>query len=123
MFTDPPLAMIGRLDGDRLVTGEADYRDQGRARIEDRAEGLVRLHADAGDGRLLGAELFCPSADHLGHLLAWSIEAEQTTEALLDRPFYHPTLEEGFKPALRSICRQVGLTPPTMRDEGSPSGG
>jgi dihydrolipoamide dehydrogenase len=28
MFTDPPLATIGRTNGEHLVTGEADYRDQ-----------------------------------------------------------------------------------------------
>jgi dihydrolipoamide dehydrogenase len=121
--TDPPLASVGRHDTERLVLGEADYRDQGRAKVEARAEGLVRLHADPDDGCLEGAELFCPGADHLGHLLAWSIEARQNTEALLNRPFYHPTLEEGLKPALRAICKQVGISPPTTRDEGSPSGG
>jgi dihydrolipoamide dehydrogenase len=123
MFTDPPLATVGRTDGEHLVTGEADYRDQGRARMEDRAEGIARLHVAAADGRLVGAELFRPDADHLGHLIAWSIEAKQTTAMLLDRPFYHPTTEEGLKSALRSICSPVGLKPPAARDEGSPAGG
>lgn len=123
MFTDPPLAVIGRQAGGELVTGEADFRDQGRAKIEARAHGMARLHALPGDGRLVGATLFCPGADHLGHLLAWSIEDELTTDRLLDRPFYHPTYEEGLKPALRSICRQVSLIVPDARDEGSPAGG
>ena len=122
MFTDPPLATIGRIDGQRLVTGDSDYRDQGRARIEDRADGIVRLHAEAGDGRLVGAELFCPGADHLGHLIAWSIEADETAEILLDRPFYHPTFEEGLKPALRAICGRIGLQPQPACDGGSPTG-
>lgn len=122
MFTDPPLATVGRHGGDGLVVGKADYRHQGRARVEAKAEGLAQLFADPGDGRLLGALLFCPGADHLGHLLAWSIESGATAADLLQRPFYHPTLEEGLKPALRAICAQVGLQPPAVSDEGGPSG-
>jgi dihydrolipoamide dehydrogenase len=122
MFTDPPLALVGRHGGHGLATGETDYGDQGRAKVEAKAEGLARLFADAADGRTVGAILFCPGADHLGHLLAWSIETGATAADLLQRPFYHPTFEEGLKPALRAISAAVGLTPPAMSDEGGPSG-
>lgn len=122
MFTDPPVAIFGRTSPDTLVVGEASYEDQGRACVEGRAEGLVQLFAEPGDGRLLGATLFCPGADHLGHLLAWSIESGATADDLLDRPFYHPTFEEGLKPALRSICKQVGVQLPDVSDEGGPPG-
>ena len=123
MFTDPPLAVVGRRAGEELVAGDADYRQQGRARVDGHAKGIVRLFAEPGEGRLTGATLLCPGADHLGHLLAWSIESGATTKALLDRPYYHPTLEEGLRPALRAICQQIGLSAPETRDEGSPSGG
>ena len=122
MFTDPPVATIGRTDADGLVTGQADYTDQGRARVQGMAQGLAHLHADPGDGRLLGAVLFCPAADHLGHLIAWAIEDGRTARELLQRPFYHPTLEEGLKPALRQICASVGTTPEGGSDEGTPAG-
>lgn len=122
-FTDPPLALIGRRAGEELVAGDADCRQQGRARVDGHAEGIARLFAEPGEGRLTGAVLLCPGADHLGHLLAWSIESGATTKDLLDRPYYHPTLEEGLKPALRAICKQIGLSAPETRDEGTPSGG
>ncbi|TVV73334.1 dihydrolipoyl dehydrogenase [Sphingomonas solaris] len=122
MFTDPPLAIVGRKAADDLVTGTADYRDQGRARVEARADGMAQLRAAPGDGRLLGATLLCPGADHLGHLLAWSIESGATAGDLLARPFYHPTLEEGLKPALRAICAQVGVKLPAGSDEEGASG-
>jgi len=41
---------------------------------------------------------------HIAHLLAWAIERGETAAALLKLPFYHPTFEEGLKPALREIC-------------------
>jgi dihydrolipoamide dehydrogenase len=95
MFTDPPLAVIGRIDAPTQVTGKADYSDQGRARIEARAMGLVHLYADPDDGRLRGAILLCPAADHLAHLIAWAIESGLTASALLELPFIIPCLRRG----------------------------
>jgi dihydrolipoamide dehydrogenase len=43
-----------------------------------------------------------PAAEHLAHLLAWSIEAERTVQQMLDSPFYHPVIEEGVRTALRN---------------------
>ena len=122
MFTDPPLALIGEHSGASLIRGESDYRHQGRARVEARAQGLACIYADRTNARVKGAALFCPGADHLSHLLAWAIEDELDATALLDRPFYHPTFEEGLKPALRQICARVGAASPSSRDEGAASG-
>ena len=82
----------------------------------------MRIHADATNARLKGATLFCPAADHLSHLLAWAIEEGLEASTLLDRPYYHPTFEEGLKPALREICAQVGIAYPAVRDEGAAPG-
>lgn len=122
MFTDPPLAVVGQPPGDDAVTGEASYEDQGRAKVEARNVGRVHLHAAKHDGRLTGAVLLGPGMDHIAHLLAWSIERGETASSLLDRPFYHPTFEEGLKPALRAICESVHATMAPDRDEGGPAG-
>ncbi|MAM63613.1 dihydrolipoyl dehydrogenase [Maritimibacter sp. UBA3975] len=121
-FTQPPLASVGTGPDESDKIGSADYTDQGRAKVDDVAVGLVRLYAAAPDGRLTGADLFCPGADHLGHLIAWAIESGRTASELLDHPFYHPTLEEGLRGALREICGSVPLELPADRDEGSPPG-
>lgn len=121
-FSDPPYATVGAPCDEDMAVGEASYADQGRARLMACNKGLVRLYADRRDGRLLGAALFAPGAEHLAHLLAWAIETEQTATNLLSRPFYHPTLEEGLKPALRGICAAVHAPVPRERDEGAPSG-
>lgn len=120
-FTDPPLAIVGEAPEDNSVVGCASYTDQGRAKVEERAKGLVRLYA-APEGRLTGAELFCPGADHMAHLLAYAIQRGDTASELLAMPFYHPTLEEGLKPALRDICAGTPIAQPVDRDPGDAPG-
>jgi dihydrolipoamide dehydrogenase len=106
IFLDPPVAVVGAPSTDRSIVGTATFADQGRAKIEDRNTGLIRLYADR-DSRLSGATLMGPAMDHIAHLLAWAIERKQTIGDMLTLPFYHPTLEEGLKPALRQICEAV----------------
>ena len=104
MFTDPPLAVVGAPPTNRSTIGTASYVDQGRAKIEACNAGLVRICADSETGVLTGAVLLGPGMDHIAHLLAWAIERRETAGRLLMLPYYHPTLEEGLKPALRQIC-------------------
>ena len=66
-----------------------------------RNAGLLHVYADIATGRLLGAEMIGPDAEHIGHLLAWSIQAEWTVAQALAMPFYHPVVEEGLRTALR----------------------
>ena len=63
--------------------------------------------AVARDGRLLGAELVGPRAEHLAHLLAWAHQSGMTVADMLKMPFYHPVVEEGLRTALRDACRKL----------------
>ena len=123
IFTDPPVVQVGRAPQGEALTGRSDYGDQGRARVEARGHGQVLLQAAAPDGRLTGAEICAPGGEHLGHLLAWAITEGHTASDLLSRPFYHPTLEEGLRNALRDICRATSRPLPGDQDEGAPPGG
>jgi dihydrolipoamide dehydrogenase len=77
------------------------FEDQGRSRVMLRNLGLLHVYADASDGRVLGAELMGPDAEHLAHLLAWGIQSGMTVARMLEMPFYHPVVEEGLRTALR----------------------
>jgi dihydrolipoamide dehydrogenase len=111
VFSDPNLAQVGRrfseLDRDRVVTGEARYANQGRARMTARNAGLLRICAARKDGKLVGAELFAPEGEHLAHWLALAIHRGTTVFELLRAPFYHPTVEEGLRTALLAIAEQL----------------
>ena len=122
MFTDPAVAVIGDTQAEDAITGTASFEDQGRARVMATNRGFVRLYANRGDGRLIGAIVAAPAGEHLAHLLAFAIEQGCTATRLLDMPIYHPTYEEGLKPALREICKCAGTEPPADRDEGGPGG-
>ena len=119
MFTDPALAILGdATDGTEAVIGCASYEDQGRARIMGRNAGMIRIYAEGTTGRLIAAAMAAPGVEHMAHLIAWAIEQRQTASDLLQRPIYHPTLEEGLRSALREICDQVHTPIPADQDEG-----
>lgn len=107
VFSDPQVALIGaRFDelteaGTDFVIGEVSFEDQGRARVMLQNRGMCRLYVEPVTGRLLGAELACPRAEHLGHLLAWAHQEKLTVARMLEMPFYHPVIEEGLRTALR----------------------
>lgn len=65
MFTDPPLATIGVSPSDVMMVGSSSYGDQGRARVEGRNAGLIRIYADREGGVVKGACLFAPGMDHI----------------------------------------------------------
>lgn len=122
VFTDPQVVSIGKSEADSAVSGTSDFTDQGRARVEARNEGALTIYAAAPDGVLIGADLIAPAGEHLGHLLAWLIEQQKTATQVLEMPFYHPTIEEGLKEALRTVCAATPISVPADHDRGSPPG-
>jgi dihydrolipoamide dehydrogenase len=107
VFTDPQVAIVGGgfagLRAFNLAAGEVSFSDQGRSRVMLRNRGHLRVYADAASGRFLGAEMVGPDAEHIGHLLAWALQAGMTVPQMLDMPFYHPVVEEGLRTALRDL--------------------
>ena len=113
IFSSPEMASVGKnvkqlLDKKiEFVTGFVDYSKQGRAIVNAKNQGAVEVYIDKTSRKILGAELFCYEAEHLAHLLAWMVNESPTVDDLLDKPFYHPTLEEGLRTALKHARRQL----------------
>jgi dihydrolipoamide dehydrogenase len=107
VFTDPQIAIVGggyqALEPGRFGTGQVSFEDQGRSRILFKNQGLLNVYGDIATGRLLGAEMIGPAAEHLGHLLAWALQNQNTIAEMLEMPFYHPVIEEGLRTALRDL--------------------
>lgn len=111
VFSDPQIALVGtphaRLQAGQYVTGAVDFSDQGRSRVMLKNRGLLHVYADIATGRFLGAEMIGPSAEHMGHLLAWAAQQELTIARMLEMPFYHPVVEEGLRTALRDAAARL----------------
>jgi dihydrolipoamide dehydrogenase len=116
VFTEPQIAQLGlRLPeieakyGQAYVVGEVSFEGQGRSRVMGKNQGILKVFADQNTGVLLGAEMFGPSAEHIGHLLAWALQQQLTVDIILEMPFYHPVIEEGvrtaFRDAQKKLCR------------------
>ena len=59
---------------------------------------------------------------HIAHLIAWSIQDQKTVAEILEKPFYHPVIEEGLRTALRELLHNLGVgakVPPHCIDCGS----
>ena len=110
-FTDPDVVSVGTrfdtLDADKIVIGSASGDKNGRSQILGAADSLLRVYADASDGRLLGASMVATGGEHLAHLLAWAIQRGETAAELLSLPFYHPTIEEMLQSAVQDIVTQL----------------
>jgi dihydrolipoamide dehydrogenase len=111
VFSDPQLAVVGTRHADlalgTFVIGAASFENQGRSRVMLRNRGLLHVYADTATGRLAGAEMVGPDAEHLGHLLAWAIQSGMTVARALEMPFYHPVVEEGLRTALRDAQQKL----------------
>lgn len=110
-FTDPNIAIVGKRSSSLrergALVGEVTFEDQGRSKTMAQNLGMLRLYASRDSGRLLGAELMAPAGEHLAHLLSWAVQRRMKACDVLRLPFYHPTVEEGVRTALRAIVAQL----------------
>ena len=111
VFSDPNIAQVGaRLDQiPDAVVGHQRFGPVGRALIMGRNRGLIRLYAQRGSGRLLGASMVGPRVEHLAHLVAWSVQQGHTVQEMQKMPFYHPVIEEALQDALRDTAQRVAM--------------
>ncbi|WP_144820580.1 dihydrolipoyl dehydrogenase [Marinobacter piscensis] len=118
VFTDPQIATVGLTINEVneqcngcFAVGEVSFENQGRSRVLGKNSGLLRVYGEYGSGLFMGAEMFGPAAEHIAHLLAWSVQRRLTVSEMLEMPFYHPVIEEGVRTALRDLNRNLNIGP------------
>ncbi|MEM9103164.1 MAG: dihydrolipoyl dehydrogenase [Pseudomonadota bacterium] len=120
IFSDPQIMMVGetykalKASNIDFEIGQLDWKEQGRSRVMLVNQGLLRVYGEKNTGRFLGAEMIGPRAEHLAHLLAWAHQSNLTVSEILERPFYHPVVEEGVRTAMRLLnhALDMGDLPP-----------
>ena len=112
-FCDPNIATVGaqlsELNQDEIAIGEIQFAPVGRALIIGKNRGLLKLYVRKSDGLLLGACMCCVSAEHLAHLIAWSIQSGMIVFDMLKMPFYHPVIEEALQAALYDVLSELDI--------------
>lgn len=117
VFSDPQIMVAGQghaqlsRAGVDFAAGAVSFANQGRSRVMLKNQGALHVYAECSSGRFLGAEMIGPAAEHLGHLLAWSVQRGDTVQEMLDSPFYHPVIEEGLRTALRELRHALHMGP------------
>ena len=111
VFSDPQISSVGKRAHELLphtfITGKVSFHNQGRSRVMAKNQGMLKVYADKNTGTLMGAEMFGPAAEHIGHLLAWAVQQSLTVNEVLGMPFYHPVIEEGVRTAFRDAAEKL----------------
>jgi pyruvate/2-oxoglutarate dehydrogenase complex dihydrolipoamide dehydrogenase (E3) component len=113
VFTDPPLATIGRresdlrADGVRYLGASYPFNDHGKSILMEANYGHVRVLAEPERGRILGAEIVGRDAGELIHCFSGPLAMRATVFDLLRAPWYHPTLAEIITYPLEEIAERL----------------
>jgi mercury(II) reductase len=113
VFTDPQVASVGLTEAAARAAGHAIRvstiaLDQvPRARAARDTRGLIKLVADAGSGRLLGAHVLAPEGADSIQTAALAIRHGLTVDDLADTIFPYLTTVEGLKLAALAFDKDV----------------
>lgn len=116
IFTSPQIINVGmsqqEIEDDpdlEYVIGKVSFDNQGRSRIMSVNCGLLHIYACKETDKILGASMVGPAAEYIGHILATAITNDICVKQLLDTPFYHPTILEGLRTALRDVQHKMAI--------------
>lgn len=113
VFTDPQVASVGLTEAAARTAGHAvrvstiGLDQVPRALAARDTRGLIKLVADAGSGRLLGAHILAPEGADSIQTAALAIRQSLTVEDLADTIFPYLTTVEGLKLAALSFGKDV----------------
>jgi len=109
VFTDPEIAWCGlseaqaRDQGVAVKVAKYQWAASGRAATLGRSDGLTKLVADAGSGRVLGVGIVGPGAGELIAEATLAVETAAVAEDLAATIHAHPTLSETLMEAAEHL--------------------
>ncbi|MBX6323029.1 MAG: dihydrolipoyl dehydrogenase [Rhodospirillaceae bacterium] len=110
VYTWPEAASVGcteeelKAAGVEYRVGKFPFMANSRARCTGETDGFVKLLADAGSDRLLGAHIIGPDAGHLIHEVVTAMEFGGSAEDVARSFHAHPTLNEAIKEAALAVA-------------------
>ncbi len=109
VYTAPEVASVGasetRLQEQGVIfnSGQFPFIANGRARASGAFDGLVKVLADAADGRILGVHMVGEQVSELAAMAATAIREGWDSHRLAETIFPHPTRSEALKEALLAV--------------------
>ena len=106
IFTAPEIAFVGlnetqaKLNFSGIKINKFDFLGSGMARIQDEAEGFIKVISDEKTGKILGAGIIGPKATELISVFGLAISSGLDIKTLKATIFAHPTLSEAIVEAL-----------------------
>ncbi len=100
VFTDPQIASVGlsieeaKKEGIDIVCADYPFDDHGKSILMEARYGYVKVWAERGSGRLVGAECVGKDAGELIHSVAVGVSLQANVKDMLQTQWYHPTLSE-----------------------------
>ncbi|MBU2836672.1 mercury(II) reductase [Acidithiobacillus thiooxidans] len=113
VFTDPQVATVGYSEAQARHDGiETDSRtltldNVPRALANFDTRGFIKLIAEKGSGRLLGAQVVAPEGGEVIQVAALALRARMTVQELADQLFPYLTMVEGIKLCAQTFTRDV----------------
>ncbi|OZB39244.1 MAG: mercury(II) reductase [Acidiphilium sp. 34-60-192] len=113
VFTDPSVATVGldegqaRHAGIKITTRRLDLENVPRALANFDTRGFVKLVAEAGTGRLIGAQIVAHNAGEMIQTAALAIRYRMTVQELGDMLFPYLVMAEGIKLAAQTFTKDI----------------
>ncbi|MBV72013.1 MAG: dihydrolipoyl dehydrogenase [Myxococcales bacterium] len=110
VYTHPEIASVGKTEdelkdaGIQYKKGKFPFMANGRARAMGETDGFVKVLAEVGTDRILGAHIIGPNAGDLIAEIALAIEFGASSEDVARSCHAHPTLAEVVKEAALSVA-------------------
>ncbi|NDP42355.1 MAG: mercury(II) reductase [Aromatoleum sp.] len=113
IFTDPQIATVGLTEAQAQQAGIATdsrtltFDNVPRALVNFDTRGFIKLVADAGSGRLLGAQIVAAEGGEVVQSAALAIRNRMTVQDLADQLFPYLTMVEGLKLCAQTFFKDV----------------
>jgi dihydrolipoamide dehydrogenase len=110
VYTWPEVASVGATEeqlkqaGVAYRSGKFPFTANGRARAMGETDGFVKILADAGTDRILGAHIIGPDAGTIIAELALAVEFSASAEDVARTSHAHPSLNEAVKEAALAVA-------------------
>ena len=121
VYTDPEIAIVGMTEaqakdeGIDVITGKFIMSANGKSLITKEERGFIKVVAEAGTEKILGAQMMCARATDMIGEFTTAIVNDLTVSDMLRSIMSHPTYSEGIGEALEDVHGMSLHTAPRRR--------